>query len=110
MEFSGDGFSCAKHGPVMSVPQAILNLVFDDGTENIRVVCFRDAVKNVLEMDDVALLKDSPEMFREVQRKVAGKQLRIQGKVNKNTFFNRLEFTANSVFSADPKELAMELQ
>ena len=110
VEFSGDGFSCAKHGTVMSVPQAILNLVFDDGTENIRVVCFRDVVKNVLEMDDVALLKDSPEMFREVQRKVAGKQLRIQGKVNKNTFFNRLEFTANSVFNADPKELAMELQ
>lgn len=109
VEFHADGFKCSNHGAVISAPQAILNIVFDDGTENIRVVCFRDNVKQILELEDVSSLKDSPEAFREVQRKVAGKQLRIQGRVNKNTFFNRLEFTANSVQGANPKELAMEL-
>lgn len=108
--FAGEGFACATHGTVMSVPQPVLNMVFDDGTDNIRVVCFRDAAKTVLELDDVSVLKESPDAFREVQRKVAGKQLKIQGKIQKNTFFNRLEMTANSVSNANPKELAMELQ
>jgi len=109
VEFNGDGFKCSNHGAVMSVPQAILNIVFDDGTDNIRVVSFRDNVKQILEMDDVSVLKDNADAFRDVQRKVAGKQLRIQGRVQKNTFFNRLEMTSNSVLAADPKELAMEL-
>ena len=110
VEFAPEGSKCATHGSVTSIAQAILNMVFDDGTENIRVVCFRDNVKFVLEMDNVAILKENPDVFREVQRKVAGKQLRIEGRVNKNTFFNRLELTANSVSDANPKELAMELQ
>lgn len=110
VEFKEEGFTCAKHGKVFSVPQAILNMVFDDGTENIRVVCFRDNVKTVLEMEDPSLLKDDAEKFREIQRKVAGKQLKIQGRVNMNTFFNRLELTANAIEEANPKELALEIQ
>ncbi len=109
VEFAGESFRCATHGNVASVPQAILNLVFDDGTENIRVVCFRDAVKAVLELEDATVLRDNPDLFREIQRKVAGKQLKIQGRTQKNTFFNRLEFTANNVSEANPKELALEL-
>jgi len=110
VEFKGEGFSCAVHGPVTSVAQPILNIVFDDGTENIRVVCFRDVVKQVLDLDDVLTLKDNPDAFRDVQRKVAGKQLKIQGRVNRNAFFNRLEISANAVEDANPKELAIELQ
>lgn len=110
VEFRGDGFYCPTHNQVNSVPQAILNFVFDDGTENIRVVCFRDVVKQILECDDLISLRENPDKFREVQRKVSGKQITIQGKVNRNTFFNRLELTANSYIETNPKELAMELQ
>ena len=102
--------ACEVHGRVQSVVQAILNIVFDDGTDNIRVVCFRDNVNKVLELEDVGVLRNDPDKFREVQRKVAGKQLKIQGRVNKNTFFDRLEMLANSVEEANPKELALELQ
>lgn len=103
-------FRCATHGLVQSAPQAVLNFVFDDGTDNIRIVCFRDLVKQVLEIEDVSLMKDNPSLFRDVQRKVAGKQLQVNGKVNMNTFFNRLEVTANTITEANPKELAMELR
>ena len=110
VEFNGEGSKCGTHGNVTSVPQAILNMIFDDGTENIRVVCFRDSVKFVLEVENATVLKENPDLFREIQRKVAGKQLKIQGRVQKNTFFNRLEFTANAISDANPKELALELQ
>ncbi len=104
------GVECATHGKVESVPQAILNLVFDDGTDNIRVVCFRDVVNKVLEVEEAISLRDNAEEFRKVQRNVAGKQLQIHGRVTKNTFFDRLELTANRVEDADPKQMAMELE
>jgi ssDNA-binding replication factor A large subunit len=105
-----EGMVCPAHGKVESVPQAILNIVFDDGTENIRIVCFRENVNKVLELEDATVLRDNPDKFREVQRKVAGRQLIINGRINKNTFFDRLEMLANTVEEADPKQLAMELQ
>jgi hypothetical protein len=106
----GEGFACNSHGVVESKPQGILNVVFDDGTENIRIVCFRDNINAVLDIPDVVTLKDDPDKFREIQRKVAGKQLKVVGRVNRNTFFDRLEMVANSVSEANPKELAMELK
>ncbi|MDP3919043.1 MAG: OB-fold nucleic acid binding domain-containing protein [Nanoarchaeota archaeon] len=105
----GDGFICGQHGKVESKPQGILNIVFDDGTDNMRIVCFRDNITKVLGLE-VIEVKDNPDKFREVQRSVAGKQLKIQGRINRNTFFDRLEMMAFSVEDADPKELAMELQ
>ena len=67
-------------------------------------------VKQILEYEDLISLRENPDKFREIQRKVSGKQLTITGKVNKNAFFNRLEITANSCAETNPKELAVELQ
>jgi len=110
VEFREEGFACPAHGIVASVPQAILNMVFDDGTDSIRVTCFRDNVKNVLECENLIELRDNPDKFREVQRKVAGKQLKISGNVRMNSFFNKLELSANSIENANPKELAQEFK
>ncbi|MBT3984698.1 hypothetical protein HOD38_01685 [archaeon] len=110
VEYKDDGFYCAAHGKVESKPQGVLNLVFDDGTDNIRIVCFRDNVNKVLEVEDVVDLKENHEKFNEIQRKVAGRQLEISGRVTKNDFFDRLEMVANSVKEANPKALAMELK
>jgi ssDNA-binding replication factor A large subunit len=110
VEMKEDGAYCANHNKVESVPQGILNLVFDDGTDSIRIVCFRDNINKVLEMEDITVLRDNSDKFREVQRNVAGKQLKIIGRVTKNTFFDRLEFLANKIEDADPKELAAELK
>ncbi|MBT3324420.1 DUF2240 family protein [archaeon] len=110
VQVEGEKFSCNEHGVVESKPQGILNIVFDDGTENIRVVSFRENISKILGIEDVASLKDNADKFREVQRNVAGKQLKIQGNVKRNTFFDRLEVISFSVEDADPKELAMELK
>lgn len=110
VEFKEEGFACPTHGFVTSVPQAILNMVFDDGTDNIRVTCFRDNVKSVLECDNLLELRDNADKFREIQRKVAGKQLKISGNVKMNTFFNKLELNANFIEDANPKELATDFK
>jgi len=110
VELGEQGYVCPNHGTVESKPQGILNIVFDDGTDNIRIVCFRDNINKVLDIEDVTTLQDNPDKFREVQRNVAGKQLKIEGRVNRNDFFDRLEMVAFSVVEADPKELALELK
>ena len=110
LTFDEEGFKCASHGKVENKPQPILNLFFDDGTDNVRIVAFGDNVNAILDVKEVLELKDNPDKFKEVQRNIGGKQLEISGKVTKNTFFDRLEVIANSVRNADPKELAMELK
>ena len=110
VEYKDDSFQCAAHGKVESKPQAVLNIVFDDGTDNIRVVCFRDNVNKILDVEDVVELKDNHDKFNEIQRKIAGKQLEIAGRITNNEFFGRLEMVANSIKEANPKALAMELK
>lgn len=110
LSYEETGFECITHGKVESKAQPILNIYFDDGTDNVRVVCFGDNVAKVLDMEDVVSLKDNPDKFKEVQRNIGGKQLEIIGKVTNNTFFNRLEVVANGVKEASPQELAMELK
>lgn len=110
LSYGEEGFECATHGKVESKAQPILNIFFDDGTDNVRVVCFGDNVNKVLDIEDATVLKENPDKFKEVQRNIGGKQLEIIGKVTNNTFFNRLEVVANAVKDANPQELAMELK
>ena len=105
-----DKFKCPEHGIIEIRKSPILNFFVDDGFGNIRVVCFRDNVGKILEIEDVSSLKDSPEKFNEIQRKIAGKQLEISGRITKNDFFNRLEMVANTIADANPKDLAVEMK
>ncbi|MFH1971863.1 MAG: OB-fold nucleic acid binding domain-containing protein [archaeon] len=110
VEYRDDSFYCGQHGKVESKAQGVLNIVFDDGTDNIRVVFFRDNVGKILGVEDVSVLKEDSSKFQEIQRNLAGKQLEISGRVTKNDFFNRLEVVGNTVKEANPKALAMELK
>ena len=43
----GDSFVCAEHGRVAGEKRALINLVLDDGTENIRAVLFHDSLSGL---------------------------------------------------------------
>ncbi len=53
LTYDEEGFKCASHGKVENKPQPILNLFFDDGTDNVRVVAFGDNVNTILDMEKV---------------------------------------------------------
>ena len=53
---------------------------------------------------DFIKYKQSPETFEEIKTALLGEQFKMTGRVKKNTFSNKLEFTANEVNPADPKE------
>ena len=101
-------FNCKEHGKVKATKRPVLNFFFDDGTGNIRVVCFGDVVKSLIEYNDEDIENYSPALFDEWRKNVLGKQVSIEGKVNKNAMFDRLEFVARTIKELDPVKLLKE--
>ncbi len=106
----GDKFRCEQHGVVTPDYGSVLNFFFDDGSGNIRCVVFRDQVCNFLGLDKSKVLefKDNIASFDKVKNGVMGKQIKVVGRVVKNTMFDRVEMIANSVEEVKPEELIKE--
>ncbi|MGV8169545.1 MAG: OB-fold nucleic acid binding domain-containing protein [Candidatus Nanoarchaeia archaeon] len=77
----------------------VLNVFIDDGTDNIRTVLWKNQVINLLGLNEQQLveLKENPELFEQKKTDLLGMIVKINGRVNKNTLFNRLELVANIV-------------
>ena len=103
---------CPEHVDIVAIQIPILNVFFDDGFGNIRIVFFRDLVEKVLGMgnEEVIALKEDLGKFEEIKNKLLGKQLVIAGRVSKNQMFDRLEFMARDVREITPEEILKELQ
>jgi replication factor A1 len=100
-----DGYYCETHNKVDPNYSYVLNLFVDDGSENIRVVLWRNQVKNLLDKthEEIIELKDSS--FEDIKDDLLGKIIKFVGRTSKNEMFNRLEFIAQLVFTnPDPEE------
>lgn len=99
---------CREHGLVEKKLSPVVNIILDDGTDNIRVVFFRDQAEAVLgtPMAELAKVRDNPLAFEEIRDKVLAKQVQITGRVTRNEMFDRLEMVANSVEEAKPEVAA----
>lgn len=100
-------FVCEQHDVVTPNYAYVLNLFLDDGTENIRVVCFRNQALHLLGIDDAKMqvLRETPAEFEAVKTEMLGNIVKFVGRVTKNQMFDRLEFIARYVYAnPDPKE------
>ncbi|MBL7055557.1 DUF2240 family protein [Candidatus Woesearchaeota archaeon] len=100
-------FACPDHKVVEPDYSYVLNLVVDDGSDNIRTVFFRENMEKVLKASKEKVLefKDSPEKFEETKNTLLGNIIKINGRAKKNLFFDRIEFLANNVdVNPDPEE------
>ena len=77
----------------------VLNVVLDDGTETVRCVFFRNQVDKLLNLNQEQLLnfRSNPAEFEVMKNELLGTIVKINGRTNKNSLFNRLEFVVNSV-------------
>ena len=105
-------FNCGEHGTVEIKYAAVINFFLDDGTDNIRVVGFRDQVKSLLEVEEEALLefRTNISKFEELKGSLLGKQLDVGGRVVKNDMFDRKEFIASSIEELKAEELLNEME
>ena len=110
---STDFFVCNEHGNVIPAYSYVLNTVLDDGTETIRCVFFRNQLERLLNMTQEQLLKFRNESaeFEAVKNELLGTIVKLNGRVNKNSFFNRLEFVVQQVDNnPNPEEELKRLQ
>lgn len=108
---TGDGFVCDQHGVVSPTYGYVMNLMLDDGSENIRVVLWRNQIQKLLNMSDLDIIARRGTSFEEQKTDLLGKIMKFVGRSQKNEMFNRIEFTANLVFTdPDPEEEMARLQ
>ena len=85
----------------------VLNVIIDDGTDNMRAVFFREAMEKLLDCSKEKALeyRENPETFEQVKSDLLGMLIKINGRVKKNLFFDRLELVANDVsINPDPED------
>jgi len=102
-----DAFFCDIHGKVQQNYSFVLNVFLDDGTDNIRVVCFRNQALKLLNktQEQMVEYKDNPEKFEEMKTELLGNIVKFVGKTTKNDMFDRLEFISQLVFpNPDPDD------
>jgi len=107
---NGDGYSCNTHGKINPKKLAIVNMFFDDGTNNIRVVCFSNQIEQLFGRSNEDLLEVASNSFEKLKEEVLGKQLSISGRVTKNTMMDRLEFMSANIKDLDPIELVRKYE
>lgn len=108
-----DLFECSEHGNVIPAYAYVLNSVLDDGTETIRCVFFRNQVERLLNMNQEQVLKfrSEPAEFEAVKNELLGTIVKLNGRTNKNSLFNRLEFVVQQVDAKpSPEEEMKRLQ
>ncbi len=88
-----EGNMCTQHGQVEAQQVPIVNIILDDGTANIRAVCFRQVAKFLLDQGE------------DIKTSTLGKHILAAGKVNKNEMFDRLEFVIHAIEEPTPQEL-----
>ena len=91
----------------------VFNLFFDDGTDNIRVVCFRNQMQTLLKKthEEILTFRENPSLFESTKHDLLGKMVKIQGRVAKNEMFDRLEFVANRIYpNPDPSDEINKLE
>jgi replication factor A1 len=93
-------YKCMEHGEVKPAYSYVMNVVIDDGTDNLRAVCFRNQAKVLVgkEEEEVLKYRTDPSSFEEVKQDLLGMMVKMVGRVTKNSMFDRLEFVSQMVF------------
>jgi replication factor A1 len=102
----GEEFVCGEHGKIQPKKRAILNLVMDDGTENMRMTIFSNQIKQLIPEEDLEDIAKQ-EAFK---KEILGTELIINGRINKNQLFGNLEIVANNIEKVDVEKLIEELE
>ena len=60
--------------------------------------------------EQILTFKEHPEQFDEKKTELLGEQFKMQGRIKKNTFFDRIEFLPQTIAPSDPEEELKKLE
>lgn len=100
-------YKCEEHGTVEKEYGMVITGIIDDGTGNMRAVMFNEVAEKVLGMNR----KEAKELFDRKKKISAvlesvplGKEFLFTGRVRRNNFFDRTEFSVSDVKNVDVKK------
>lgn len=110
VSYENDKAICVRHGTVIPDKRAILNIVIDDGSDNVRAMAFSENIANLLKLQnkDITSLENST-FFLNKKSEILGTEWLFSGRLRKNVLFNRSEFVINSLQEVQPEEIIKEL-
>ncbi len=106
-----DGFYCQEHNKVEPTHSYVTNIFLDDGSDNIRVVFWRNQTQKLFSKtnDEILAMKDGS--FEQLKNDLLGNIIKIIGRASKNEVFNRIEFIPSLVYlNPDPEEEIKRLE
>jgi len=83
---------CVEHGDVEAEQRALVNLVLDDGSDNLRAVVFHDKLSEL-----GVTFPLQPEDFASIKKDLLGKEMIFQGDVRSNKLFQTPEFIIQQI-------------
>jgi ssDNA-binding replication factor A large subunit len=101
-----DGSRCEKHGKILPKKRALLNLVLDDGSGNVRAVLFTDTLEKLGFKENEL----EPGIFAEKKKIVLGKEAFFTGSVRQNKLFNNPEFFVSDIEEINLDKLIENLE
>jgi len=107
-------FFCEEHGEVKPDLSMVINVIFDDGTGNIRGVLFGKRAETLLDIEIKKLHSlgektDNIQAVKEQFSKVLGKEFVVSGRTRTNTFTNYLEVLINDISPVSPVKEAKKI-
>ena len=85
---------CLEHENMEIKKRAVLNIILDDGTDNIRSVLFGEQIKKIgLNDEDIFSLEN----FAKTKEKILGEEMYFSGSLRNNELFNNCENPVNPI-------------
>ncbi|MCX8193948.1 MAG: hypothetical protein N3G19_01120, partial [Candidatus Pacearchaeota archaeon] len=110
VSYEADKALCVRHGAIIPNKKALLNLIIDDGTENIRALAFSENINKLLKLEENEFDNlQNPSFFLSKKSELLGTEWLFTGRARKNILFDRNEFVIDYVKELDPDELIKEL-
>ena len=89
-------YVCEEDGEVEPDKALAMSIVVDDGTDNIRVVMFRDRARELLDIDEETETSGDLDAIEEAAEEAIGTKIKLSGRTRYNDYFGTLEIIANS--------------
>ena len=96
-----EGFFCEIHGKVEAAkPSYIFNIILDDGTDNIRVVLYKQQAERLFNREESEILSSRADNVKldVLKSEIFGSTVKICGRIQNNQLFDRQEMIAQLVF------------
>lgn len=106
-----DGNYVTDDGDEVDEPESRLAIscVVDDGTDNIRVVLFRDQARKLLGIDEETEKEGDGDTVEDSAKEVIGKQIKVEGRARYNDYFGTIELLGNEFEEVSTNDRIEEL-